>query len=71
MRLRIQCTADVGITPLVWLGQKGRLTGDMGRMHTCGNYEAVRRFAKEKTVPTPREGDVLPKPGDFYVKDYI
>ncbi|ORY70415.1 uncharacterized protein BCR38DRAFT_521202 [Pseudomassariella vexata] len=71
LRLRLQCTADVGVTPLLWLGQEGRLTGDMARVHTCSDYEAVRKFVAEETTKLPNPGVIVPKNGEFYVDDYI
>lgn len=71
LRLRLQCTADIGVTPLLWLGREGRVTGDMARLHTCSDYEKVRSFVKDKTIPLPRKGTVKPKADDFVVDDYI
>lgn len=71
LRYRLMCTADVGIVPFVWVGKKGRLTADMDRMHTCRDYEAVRQFVKQNSVPRPTNGEVKPKPGDHVVHDYI
>ncbi|KAI0889443.1 uncharacterized protein GGS22DRAFT_196960 [Annulohypoxylon maeteangense] len=71
LRYRLMCTADVGIVPFVWAGTKGRLTADMDRMHTCRDYEAVRQFVKNNSIPRPKEGEVKPKPGDHTVNDYI
>ncbi|KAI1386896.1 uncharacterized protein F4822DRAFT_328866 [Hypoxylon trugodes] len=71
LRYRLMCTADVGIVPFVWAGKTGRLTADMDRQHTCRDYEAVRQFVKEKSIPRPTDGEVKPKPGDHVVDDYI
>ncbi|OTB06568.1 hypothetical protein M426DRAFT_9700 [Hypoxylon sp. CI-4A] len=71
LRLRLMCTADVGIVPFVWAGNKGQLTADMDRMHTCRDYEAVREFVKQTSIPRPTNGTVRPKPGDYTVDDYI
>ncbi|KAI1415627.1 hypothetical protein F5Y13DRAFT_187120 [Hypoxylon sp. FL1857] len=71
LRYRLMCTADVGIVPFVWAGQTGRLTADMDRTHTCRDYEAVRQFVKQNSIPRPTNGEVKPKPGDHVVDDYI
>ncbi|KAI1764013.1 hypothetical protein GGR53DRAFT_495235 [Hypoxylon sp. FL1150] len=71
LRYRLMCTADVGIVPFVWGGKSGRLTADMDREHTCRDYEAVRKFVKENSIPRPTHGEVKPKPGDHTVDDYI
>ncbi|KAI1776747.1 hypothetical protein F4818DRAFT_411754 [Hypoxylon cercidicola] len=71
LRQRLMCTADVGIVPFVWAGKSGRLTADMDRMHTCRDYEAVRKFVKQNSIPRPINGEVKPKPGDHVVDDYI
>lgn len=47
------------------------MTGDMARLHTCSDYEKVRSFVKDKTIPLPRKGTVKPKADDFVVDDYI
>lgn len=65
------CTADAGIVPFVWAGKTGKLTADMDREHTCRDYEAIRQFVKEKSIPRPTNGEVKPKPGDHIVDDYI
>ncbi|KAI1094223.1 hypothetical protein F5B19DRAFT_446440 [Rostrohypoxylon terebratum] len=71
LRYRLMCTADVGIVPFIWAGKKGRLTADMDRMHTCRDYEAVRKFVKQNSIPRPTNGEVKPRPGDHIVHDYI
>ncbi|KAI4870513.1 hypothetical protein F4820DRAFT_403992 [Hypoxylon rubiginosum] len=71
LRYRLMCTADVGIVPFVWAGKSGKLTADMDRMHTCRDYEAVRQFVKQNSIPRPTNGEVKPKPGDHVVDDYI
>ncbi|KAH8882504.1 hypothetical protein GQ53DRAFT_831394 [Thozetella sp. PMI_491] len=72
LRQRLMCTADLGLVPMVWTGHQGRTTGDLKRIHTCRNYEAVRQFALENAIDEPREpGLVKPKPGDYVVSDYI
>ncbi|KAF2019786.1 hypothetical protein BU24DRAFT_459418 [Aaosphaeria arxii CBS 175.79] len=71
IRSRLMCTADVGIVPMIWLGDKGRITGDMGRMHTCRNYDAVRQFAIDNARGVPELGVVKPAKDDFRVDDYI
>lgn len=50
----------------MWYGQHGKLTGDMARMHTCSNYEAIRKFVMEKGVlPGETEGLLSPPEGAF------
>jgi hypothetical protein len=65
------CTTDLGIVPLMWLGREGRVTGDMGRMHMCRDYEAARDFIVEQSTDLPKQGSVKPKPHDHVVWDYI
>jgi hypothetical protein len=56
---------------MVWLGREGRMTGDMGRMHTCGNFDSITKFLAEHGKDVPTKNVVFPKDGDFVVEDYI
>lgn len=72
IRQRLACTSDLGLIPFMWVGTQGRLFPDTNRTHTCHDYNTVHRWGKKKLqdFPTPG-GAVKPKPGEFYLKDYI
>ncbi|KAI1739813.1 hypothetical protein F4680DRAFT_466302 [Xylaria scruposa] len=73
LRRRIACTADLGVVPFLWLGNGGRLTGDNVRMHTCGDYDAIKQFVIDNGVQKPpqgTEGALKPPKGAFTLKDY-
>ncbi|KUJ11014.1 uncharacterized protein LY89DRAFT_688977 [Mollisia scopiformis] len=66
IRNRVACTADLGIVPFMWYGPNGKLAGDMARMHTCSNYDAIRKFVTEKGVlPGETKGILKPPEGAF------
>jgi hypothetical protein len=59
----------MGLLPYIWFFDDGLVVGDMSRTYNCRDYEAVRRFVKEKAEKD--DGRVKPKPGDFVMYDYI
>ncbi|KAI1815966.1 hypothetical protein GGS20DRAFT_275679 [Poronia punctata] len=73
IRHRIACTADLGIVPFIWIGDTGKLTGENKRMHTCGNYDAIKQFVAENAVRQPPKGrpeSLIPPEGAFIAADY-
>ena len=71
LRYILMCTADAGIVPFFWLGRNGRIAADMSRTHTCRNYQVIREFVKDNSIPRPSGGEVRPGPGDHVVMDYV
>lgn len=52
--------------PFMWYGLNGKLAGDMARMHTCSDYNAIRSFVMEHGVlEGETEGILKPPPGAF------
>ncbi|KAI0023019.1 hypothetical protein F4780DRAFT_787619 [Xylariomycetidae sp. FL0641] len=70
IRTRIACTADLGVVPFLWYHHSGKLTGDNTRMHTCSNYDALKNFVAEKSVPEPPPGTLKPPEGAYVIQDY-
>lgn len=73
LRRRVACTADLGIVPFMWYKHSGKLTGDNVRMHTCGDYDAIKRFTAENSVKSPEigsPGGLKPPKGQFILQDY-
>ncbi|KAI0398004.1 hypothetical protein F5Y17DRAFT_413128 [Xylariaceae sp. FL0594] len=75
IRNRIACTADMGVVPFLWVGDKdkAKLTGENKRMHTCGNYDAIRQFVAVNAVREPPKGTSLslrPSEDAFVAGDY-
>jgi hypothetical protein len=64
------CTADKGLLPLVWIGDKGQSVADFVRWHSCRNHAALRSLVREHAVVGPKAGEIMPKPGDFTLDDY-
>ena len=63
------CTADTGLLPLVWIGDKGQYVADFVRWHRCRDHAALRSLVREHAVLGPNPGDIMPKTGDFKLKD--
>ena len=70
LRQRLMCTADLGIVPHFWL-KSGDTAPDFVRMHTCRDYEAIREFMVKNAHSMPKDGEIVPKKGDFVLEDYI
>lgn len=50
----------------MWYGHNGKLAGDMARMKTCNNYEAIGKFVLDNGVlHGETEGLLKPPPGAF------
>lgn len=59
--------------PFLWYGHSGKLTGENARMHTCGDYEAVKQFVADKGVREPplgTRGALKPPEGAYTLEDY-
>lgn len=57
----------------MWYKHSGKLTGDNVRMHTCGDYDAIKRFTAENSVKSPEigsPGGLKPPKGQFILQDY-
>ena len=50
----------------MWYGPNGKLAGDMARMKTCSDYNAIREFVMEKgTLEGETKGILKPPEGAF------
>ncbi|KAG0648777.1 hypothetical protein D0Z07_4706 [Hyphodiscus hymeniophilus] len=69
LRNRIACTADLGIVPFMWYGPNGKLAGDMARMKTCSDYDAIREFVMENGVLEGETKGILKPPQGAFITD--
>ena len=69
LRRRIACTTDLGIVPFMWYGDVGKLTGDMGRMHTCSNYDAIKDYVNANGVVLGSTAYKLTPPEGAFISD--
>jgi Mycotoxin biosynthesis protein UstYa len=63
------CSLDTGVLGQVWYNPKEpEAFVDFNTMHTCKNFDAVRKWAKDRQVPEnvaddylipPQEGDTI------------
>jgi hypothetical protein len=53
----------------MWYGPNGKLAGDMARMHTCSNYEAIRKFVMDNGVLQGETKGVLKPPVGAFITD--
>lgn len=53
----------------MWYGANGKLAGDMARMHTCSDYEAIRNFVMENGLLEGETDGVLKPPKGAFITD--
>jgi hypothetical protein len=61
--------ADDYTVPFMWYGSNGKLTGDMARMHTCSDYDAVRQFVVDNGALRGSTEFVLKPPKGAFIHD--